>query len=430
MTTSRIRQRRAVACTVLAAVAMWLVSAAFGSAEQAASAAAAATEAIIADHNHTDLSQIPDYWIDQAKASLRAVYGHTSHGSQLVSGMGVLRSEPSSGGRYDFTEDGAVVAGALSLDDRGVPGDLGNPNRYAWEAQTRTYLDDPSHSDVNVVVWSWCGQVNGTEAQINTYLSLMSGLEASYPDVTFVYMTGHLNCTGEGGNVNQRNNQIRSYVIANNGVLFDFADIESYDPDYEYFLDRGACDTCVYDSGNWATEWCAANGDDALCESCSCAHSEALNCNLKPRACWWMMARIAGWSGPGESLKSSSTITAVTGETVTYTVVLQNLSAPIASTIYLTDTLPSALGYVGGTLTATAGLWSDAGWPTLTWSGTLSPTPVVTITYAATVTTAAPLVVENAAEIFAPGHVTTTLTSTIIINPWQAYLPIVFRDYP
>ncbi|TET52482.1 MAG: DUF11 domain-containing protein, partial [Anaerolineales bacterium] len=155
-----------------------------------------------------------------------------------------------------------------------------------------------------------------------------------------------------------------------------------------------------------------------------------LKCNLKARAFWLMMARIAGWSGPGESLKSSSTITAVTGETVTYTVVLQNLSAPIASTIYLTDTLPSALGYVGGTLTATAGLWSDAGWPTLTWSGTLSPTPVVTITYAATVTTAAPLVVENAAEIFAPGHVTTTLTSTIIINPWQAYLPIVFRDYP
>ncbi len=256
----------------------------------------------------------------------------------------------------------------------------------------------------------------------------MDGLEADYPSITFVYMTGHLNGTGEAGNLHARNNQIRDHVIATNGVLFDFADIESYDPDYEYFLDRGAHDTCVYDSGNWATEWCADHVGDPLCASCGCAHSEPLNCNLKGRAFWWMMARLAGWSGPGESLKSSSTMTAVTGHAITYTVVLQNVAAPVSSTIYLTDTLPSALGYVSGTLTATAGAWSDAGWPTLTWSGTLSDTPAVTITYVATVTAVAPLLVENAAEVVAPGYVTATLTSAVIVNPYRAHLPLVQRN--
>ena len=33
------------------------------------------------------------------------------------------------------------------------------------------------------------------------------------------------------GNVNQRNEQIRNYARNNNKILFDFADIESFDPD-------------------------------------------------------------------------------------------------------------------------------------------------------------------------------------------------------
>ncbi len=59
----------------------------------------------------------------------------------------------------------------------------------------------------------------------------MNQLETDYPDVTFVYMTGHLNGTGPEGNVNTRNNQIRNFCIENHKVLYDFADIESYDPD-------------------------------------------------------------------------------------------------------------------------------------------------------------------------------------------------------
>ena len=35
-------------------------------------------------------------------------------------------------------------------------------------------------------MWSWCGQANTTEENMQIYLDLMSGLEADYPDVTFI----------------------------------------------------------------------------------------------------------------------------------------------------------------------------------------------------------------------------------------------------
>ncbi len=134
----------------------------------------------------------------------------------------------------------------------------------------------------------------------------MNQLEQDYPHITFVYMTGHLDGTGDSGNLHVMNNRIRSYCQSNNKVLFDFADIESYDPNGNYFLDRGADDECNYDAGNWAQEWCAANSSSYLCADVSyCAHSDSLNCNLNARAFWWMLARIAGWSGGSDTTPPS-----------------------------------------------------------------------------------------------------------------------------
>ena len=264
--------------------------------QQTASAVASHLQfPIIIDHTTSDLEQIPEYWIRQAKKDLRVAYGHTSHGSQPITGMAVLQADPSNGGLYDFVRGGETISGALSIADSTPSGDLGNPDRVTWEQRTRDYLNSTG-SDRNVMIWSWCGQASSaTEADIQTYLDLMSGLERDFPHVTFVYMTGHLDGSGVDGNLNQRNEQIRQHCRDNDRVLFDFADIESYDPDGAYFLDRGADDGCVYQGGNWAQEWCAANPSDALCTACSCAHSEPLNCNLKARAFWWMMARLAGW---------------------------------------------------------------------------------------------------------------------------------------
>ena len=254
---------------------------------------------IIVDHTCRDIDAIPESAIIDAKENLVIAYGHTSHGSQLVTGMTGLVTY--AGALYAFNNGGAD--GALDLRDRPFSGaeDLGNPDRTAWAGATRTYLD--ANPDVNVVIWSWCGQVSSaTEGDIDTYLSLMSELENDYPGVAFVYMTGHLDGTGLEGNLHLRNEQIRAYCRDNDKVLYDFADIESYDPDGTYFGDKIPNDNCDYDTdgndsrdGNWAVEWQNANPGEWY--DCSSAHSQPLNANLKAYAAWWLWARLGGWQG-------------------------------------------------------------------------------------------------------------------------------------
>jgi len=209
------------------------------------------------------------------------------------------------GDTYKYDSDG--TGGALDLRDTPFSGasDLGNPDRISWESATRDYLD--AHPEVNVIMWSWCGQADTTSENIDLYLSLMAGLEEDNPDVQFVYMTGHLNGTGLEGNLHLRNEQIREYCRAHGKILFDFADIESYDPDGVYYGDRYANDACKYDSNgngsiedsdaNWAQDWQASHTEGVDWYDCSSAHSEAVNANMKAYAAWWLWARLAGWDG-------------------------------------------------------------------------------------------------------------------------------------
>ncbi|MHA1910489.1 MAG: hypothetical protein ACTSYA_02230 [Candidatus Kariarchaeaceae archaeon] len=260
------------------------------------------TEAIVADHsiaNLVRLDLVPEEAILAAKASLHIAYGHTSHGTQLTTGMsGLPEFKENDGGTlglYNWSSTGND--GTLHLVEP-FSGDLGNPNFTSWADSTSTYLD--SHPECNVIIWSWCGQVGGaTEENINTYLSLMNSLEGSYSDVMFVYMTGHTDGTGLDGTLHIRNSQIRDYCLANDKILYDFEDIESYDPDGNYYGDKYVTDSCNWNndthSGNWALDWQEANTGEWY--DCSSAHSQALNANLKAYSAWWLWARLAGWQG-------------------------------------------------------------------------------------------------------------------------------------
>lgn len=248
------------------------------------------------DHRCTHLETIHPYWIDRAKAILRCSYGRSSYGLQPLNGMTILSFNPEYENLYLFNMDGNVKPGVLSIADKTPSGDLGYPDCFTWERLTREYLLGEGR-DRNVVMWGWCGQVGYSSPEwIDLYLYLMAGLEADFPDVTFVYMTGHLDGSGKDGNLNLRNNQIRDYCRANNKFLYDFADIESFDPGAQVnYMELYADQTCDFVGGNWADQWCKANPEE--CSACYCAHSRSLNCDLKARAFWWLMARLAGWNG-------------------------------------------------------------------------------------------------------------------------------------
>ena len=66
--------------------------------------------------------------------------------------------------------------------------------------------------DRNLVMWSWGDSLrDATAADVELYLKLMSKLEKEFPNVKFVYMTGHLDGSGPKGNTNLRNREIRKY---------------------------------------------------------------------------------------------------------------------------------------------------------------------------------------------------------------------------
>ena len=274
------------------------------------------SDPMIIDHRHADLADVPLRWIDAAKRDLHIAYGHTSHGSQITTGMtGLTRfaNAPHGGSTYAWNNGG--TGGALDLADTPFSGayDLGAPSWTAWEAETRAYL--AGHPEINVVIWSWCGEVTyATEANIDTYLSLMNGLENDYPEVSFVYMTGHLDGYTYGTNPFIRNQQIRDYCLANDKILYDFNDIESYDPDGNYYADKRADDGCNYDSdgdgireSNWAIDW--QNAHPGEWYECDPDHTQPLNGNLKAYAAWWLWARLGGWDG-GSTVIPTPTIVA------------------------------------------------------------------------------------------------------------------------
>jgi len=290
---------------------------------------------LIVNHNAVQaFKSLSSSEINAAK-NMTVLYGHTSHGSQIISGLSALNSYNNTLYSVQVQDEGNAQNSSTktpyTVNERlqGLDAPSGVGDRlwitregawpYGWWS-TSTGLEATKAllrtGYFKTAGFAFCGQVANCPSYLNCnndqyiydYINAMEELEAEFPDVKIFYFTGHtVNPNGAGNSYTdllRRNQIIRDYCIANNKILFDFFDIETHDLKGNFSPTNDDCE--------WCSDWCSDNPGSFECQlgvqnwavssggcgslgACSgkCAHSHGINCLIKAEAFWWMMSQLA-----------------------------------------------------------------------------------------------------------------------------------------
>jgi hypothetical protein len=256
--------------------------------------AAPVPDDLIFDHRHTDLADVPLACIETVKNSTAIFhYAHRSHGSQLIVGAESLeQADPT----YAFVDRFCGVpweTGALRMWDGMTTTNLVDADGY-WATtagidELRGILANP---DIRTSAWAWSFEIaDQTEASVQQYLDTMSALEAEFPAVTFVYMTGPTTGTYNAVNRAQRNEQIRAFARQGRRVLFDFEDLDAWW--------NGEHHTAVIDGVTVPMEHPRYSLETPGNVEYQWSHTTQESCETKARAFWTMLAVLEGCALPG-----------------------------------------------------------------------------------------------------------------------------------
>ncbi len=307
---------------------------------------------LIADHqvaNQATLRAIPTQYIDAARRTFHVAYMHTSHGTHVTCGVyGLPGFQPGDESLFGVTANATTpTPDRLDFNDYPwtyTPSDLSQADADwdAWLTTVRSYLDDPAHARINVMMWSWCN-IGGHD--VDAYLRSMATVIGEYgpggarigtgagktrvTPVTFVFMTGHAN---RGANVGpgcprDQAQAIVAYCVAHGYPCLDYYGIDTHAMDGTYYEDAGDNgDSAVYRAaiGCTAVHREPGTGADGPVIACSYyqhwqdehvlgtdwyqdrsapggeavfgAHTyQYVTANRKAYAFWYLLARLAGW---------------------------------------------------------------------------------------------------------------------------------------
>lgn len=238
-------------------------------------------DVIIADHTKVDeFEQIPDDVLPDTIAK-RVLFKHASVGGYIdAKGLNCIQGTAVAP-QCDVFED-------YKYDRRNWIWPLWDNLYGGAEGKIEEFVAavEAQHDYYDVLGMKFC-YVDTWNLDWNRYRDNMLYLESNYPEKTFIWSTVPVisDCTSPDLEntcqiISNFNSNLRTFSLANDKPLFDIAAIESHDS-------KGSI--------------CISNGYEKICDENvkvdGLGHPSDLGSLRLAKGFWWLMARIAGWSG-------------------------------------------------------------------------------------------------------------------------------------